>query len=106
METAITPQFRAIGRTLAEITLPAGTVIATVIRDGQPTVPSPEMRLQPGDNSSSSPTPPPSRRSTPPSSDGRLPGEGHGRVVSGSRRPPPRNGPPVPPADDVRGPLR
>jgi len=49
IETAITPQSRAAGRTLGEITLPAGTVIATVIRDGQPTVPTPAMRLQPGD---------------------------------------------------------
>ncbi|MFJ1733414.1 potassium channel family protein [Streptomyces sp. NPDC088254] len=49
IETAITPQSRTAGRTLAEIPLPAGSVIATVIRDGQPTVPAPEMRLQPGD---------------------------------------------------------
>ncbi|MGW3106847.1 potassium channel family protein [Streptomyces sp. NPDC001100] len=49
IETAITPQSRASGRTLAEVTLPAGTVIATVIRDGQPTVPTPEMRLRSGD---------------------------------------------------------
>ncbi|MGW7363494.1 potassium channel family protein [Streptomyces sp. NPDC054841] len=49
IETAITPQSRAAGRTLAEITLPTGTVIATVIREGQPTVPTPEMQLQPGD---------------------------------------------------------
>ncbi|WP_329272151.1 TrkA family potassium uptake protein [Streptomyces pseudovenezuelae] len=49
IETAITPQSRAAGSTLAEITLPTGTVIATVIRDGQPTVPTSEMRLQPGD---------------------------------------------------------
>jgi trk system potassium uptake protein TrkA len=49
IETAITPQSRAAGRTLAEITLPAGTVIATIIRAGQPTVPTSEMRLQPGD---------------------------------------------------------
>jgi len=49
IETAITQQSRAAGRALAEITLPAGTVIATVIRDGQPTVPTPDMRLQPGD---------------------------------------------------------
>ncbi|MGW2717793.1 potassium channel family protein [Streptomyces sp. NPDC001492] len=49
IETAITPQSRAAGRALAEITLPAGTVVATVIRDGQPTVPAPGMRLQPGD---------------------------------------------------------
>lgn len=49
IETAITAQSRAAGRTLAEIALPAGGVIATVIREGQPTVPAPEMRLQPGD---------------------------------------------------------
>jgi len=49
IETAITAQSRAAGRTLAEIALPTGTVIATVVRDGQPTVPTPEMRLQPGD---------------------------------------------------------
>ncbi|MEV0304331.1 potassium channel family protein [Streptomyces prasinus] len=49
IETAITPQSRAAGHTLAEISLPAGTVIATVIREGQPTVPAPGMRLQPGD---------------------------------------------------------
>ncbi|NGO44851.1 potassium channel family protein [Streptomyces ureilyticus] len=49
IETAITPQSRAAGSTLAEIPLPTGTVIATVIRGGQPTVPAPEMRLQPGD---------------------------------------------------------
>ncbi|WP_328404246.1 NAD-binding protein [Streptomyces sp. NBC_00390] len=49
IETAITPQSRAAGRALGEITLPAGTVIATIIREGQPTVPTPEMRLQPGD---------------------------------------------------------
>ncbi|MEV6945168.1 NAD-binding protein [Streptomyces sp. NPDC051172] len=49
IETALTPQSRAAGRTLAEITLPAGTVVATVIRDGQPTVPTPGMRLEPGD---------------------------------------------------------
>ncbi|MEV7326013.1 TrkA family potassium uptake protein [Streptomyces sp. NPDC093970] len=49
IETAITPESGAVGRTLAGIRLPAGAVIATVIRDGQPTVPAPEMRLQPGD---------------------------------------------------------
>ncbi|WP_406437199.1 TrkA family potassium uptake protein [Streptomyces sp. NBC_01613] len=49
IETAITAQSRAVGRTLAEVTLPAGAVIVTVIRDGQPTVPAPEVRLQPGD---------------------------------------------------------
>ena len=49
IETAITPRSRAAGRTLAEITLPIGTVIATIVREGQPTLPTPETRLQPGD---------------------------------------------------------
>ncbi|MES4903202.1 MULTISPECIES: NAD-binding protein [unclassified Streptomyces] len=49
IETAITPQSRAAGHALAEIALPAGTVIATIIRAGQPTVPTPGTRLQPGD---------------------------------------------------------
>ncbi|MFE7814306.1 potassium channel family protein [Streptomyces sp. NPDC057433] len=49
IETAITPQSRAAGHTLTEIALPAGTVVATVVRDGRPTVPAPEMRLRPGD---------------------------------------------------------
>ncbi|MCX4597815.1 hypothetical protein OG819_52305 [Streptomyces sp. NBC_01549] len=29
--------------------MPAGTVVATVVRDGRPTVPSPEVTLLPGD---------------------------------------------------------
>ena len=49
IETAITPQSRAAGRTLAEIALPAGTVVATVVREGRPTIPAPDMRLRPGD---------------------------------------------------------
>ncbi|OLZ69019.1 potassium uptake protein [Streptomyces sp. IMTB 2501] len=49
IETAITVQSRAAGRALGEIALPAGTVVATVVRDGRPTVPGPEVRLQPGD---------------------------------------------------------
>ncbi|WP_225101685.1 TrkA family potassium uptake protein [Streptomyces sp. CoH27] len=49
IETAITEQSRAAGHTLGEITLPAGTVVATVVRDGRPTVPGPEVRLLPGD---------------------------------------------------------
>ncbi|MER6310204.1 NAD-binding protein [Streptomyces sp. NPDC001657] len=49
IETAITAQSRAVGRTLADIVLPAGTVITTVIRDGQPTVPTPDIRLRAGD---------------------------------------------------------
>ncbi|MGW2643039.1 potassium channel family protein [Streptomyces sp. NPDC001348] len=49
IETAITDESRAAGHALGEITLPAGTVIATVVRDGRPTVPGPEVRLLPGD---------------------------------------------------------
>lgn len=49
IETAISAQSSATGRALADVELPAGTVIATVIREGQPAVPAPELRLQPGD---------------------------------------------------------
>lgn len=49
METAIDEQSRAAGLTLGEIELPAGTVVATVVRDGRPTAPRPEVRLLPGD---------------------------------------------------------
>ena len=49
IETAITPGSRAAGRLLSDIVLPEGTVIATLVRDGQPTVPAPSVRLRPGD---------------------------------------------------------
>jgi trk system potassium uptake protein TrkA len=49
IETAITAHSRAAGRRLADIPLPPGTVIATVIRAGQPTHPTPAFRLEPGD---------------------------------------------------------
>ncbi|MFF4113499.1 potassium channel family protein [Streptomyces sp. NPDC001714] len=49
IETAITSESRAAGRTLGEIALPAGTVVATVVREGRPTVPGPEVRLRAGD---------------------------------------------------------
>jgi trk system potassium uptake protein TrkA len=49
IETAITPHSRAVGHTLADITLPTGTVIAAVIRNGEPTVPAPQFQLQAGD---------------------------------------------------------
>ncbi|MGV9904793.1 TrkA C-terminal domain-containing protein [Streptomyces sp. NPDC003388] len=39
----------AAGAGTTEIALPAGTVVATVVRGGQPTVPGPEVRLLPGD---------------------------------------------------------
>ncbi len=49
IETAITPQSRAVGRALGDVRLPEGTVVATVVRDGQPTVPDPSILLRPGD---------------------------------------------------------
>jgi trk system potassium uptake protein len=49
IETAITAQSRTAGRPLGDIVLPEGTVVATIIRDGQPTVPDPQERLRPGD---------------------------------------------------------
>ncbi|MFF3200983.1 TrkA C-terminal domain-containing protein [Streptomyces sp. NPDC002962] len=49
IETAITPRSRSAGRTLGDVELPEGTVVATIVRDGQPTVPDPSLRLRPGD---------------------------------------------------------
>ncbi|CAM5344456.1 MULTISPECIES: potassium channel family protein [Streptomyces] len=49
IETAITPQSRAVDRALGDIALPEGTVVATIVRDGQPTVPDPAIRLRTGD---------------------------------------------------------
>ncbi|WP_367325730.1 TrkA family potassium uptake protein [Streptomyces sp. HUAS ZL42] len=49
IETAITPQSRAVGRPLGEVPLPEGTVVATIVRGGQPTVPDPAIRLRAGD---------------------------------------------------------
>ncbi|WP_405682463.1 NADH-ubiquinone oxidoreductase-F iron-sulfur binding region domain-containing protein [Streptomyces sp. NBC_00057] len=46
-DPCITPQSCAAGRTLAEIILPAGSVI----REGQPTVPASEMGSSPATNS-------------------------------------------------------
>ncbi|WP_460072878.1 potassium channel family protein [Streptomyces sp. YKOK-I1] len=49
IETAITERSRARGRALGDIALPEGTVVATIVRDGQPTAPDPAERLRPGD---------------------------------------------------------
>ena len=49
IETAITEESRAAGHKLGQIELPSGTVVATVVRDGRPTVPGPEVQLLPGD---------------------------------------------------------
>ncbi|MFF6813571.1 potassium channel family protein [Streptomyces sp. NPDC012403] len=49
IETVITPRSRAVGRALGDIRLPEGTVVATIVRDGQPTVPDPAVPLRAGD---------------------------------------------------------
>ncbi|WP_433917959.1 TrkA family potassium uptake protein [Streptomyces canus] len=49
IETAITPQSRTAGVALGNVRLPQGTVVATIVRDGQPTVPDPALLLRPGD---------------------------------------------------------
>ncbi|WP_338932798.1 TrkA family potassium uptake protein [Streptomyces netropsis] len=49
IETAITARSRAAGQELSDIPLPEGTIVATIIRDGQPTPPSPNLLLQQGD---------------------------------------------------------
>ncbi|MCP9993982.1 hypothetical protein LUX09_31600 [Streptomyces albogriseolus] len=38
-----------MGQALGEVGLPEGTVVATIVRDGQPTVPDPAIRLRAGD---------------------------------------------------------
>ncbi|MEH0416739.1 potassium channel family protein [Streptomyces sp. B21-083] len=49
IETAITAESRTAGLVLGDVRLPEGTVVATIVRDGQPTVPDPALRLRPGD---------------------------------------------------------
>ncbi|BCM72896.1 MULTISPECIES: potassium channel family protein [Streptomyces] len=49
IETAITAESRVVGHVLGEVRLPEGTVVATIVRDGQPTVPDPAIRLRAGD---------------------------------------------------------
>ncbi|MEU7875401.1 TrkA family potassium uptake protein [Dactylosporangium sp. NPDC049140] len=49
IETRIRPESATAGRALADVPLPSGTVVAAVIRDGQPAVPGPDHRMQPGD---------------------------------------------------------
>lgn len=49
IETLITDRSRAAGLTLAEIPLPAGTIVATVVRGGEPRVPNGSFRLEVGD---------------------------------------------------------
>jgi trk system potassium uptake protein len=49
IETTIKGNSAAVGQTLAEISLPPRTVVATVIRDGEPNVPGGSFSLQAGD---------------------------------------------------------
>ena len=49
IETAIADKSRAVGRALADVELPPGTIVAAVIRRGRPSVPDSTLRLEPGD---------------------------------------------------------
>ncbi|MCD0484513.1 TrkA family potassium uptake protein [Streptacidiphilus sp. ASG 303] len=49
IETTLSAQSRAAGRTVGDVALPGGTVVAAVVREGRPTVPGPDFRLRPGD---------------------------------------------------------
>jgi trk system potassium uptake protein TrkA len=49
IETSIGPHSRAAGHTLAEIAVPHGIVVATVVRAGDPLAPAPELELREGD---------------------------------------------------------
>lgn len=49
IETHIDDHTKAAGRTLAEIDLPAGTVVATVVHDTHPVVPAGDYRFHTGD---------------------------------------------------------
>jgi trk system potassium uptake protein len=49
IEARIRSESAAAGRVLADVALPPSTVVAALIRDGQPTVPDPGHRLRPGD---------------------------------------------------------
>ncbi|MCF1645614.1 hypothetical protein [Streptomyces indiaensis] len=50
VETAITAESKAAGRLLGDIALPEVTLVATVVREGEPTASSPGMLLRPGDD--------------------------------------------------------
>jgi len=49
IETHIDDHSKAAGRTLADIDLPAGTVVAAVVHDAHPVVPSADYRFHAGD---------------------------------------------------------
>ena len=49
IETSLTDDSTAVGKTLSEIKLPPGSIVATVIRDGEPNVPGGSFELRAGD---------------------------------------------------------
>lgn len=49
IETTITERSIAAGKTLSEIPLPAGSIVASIVRNGQPNVPGGSFQLQAGD---------------------------------------------------------
>lgn len=49
IESHIDDHSKAAGRPLADIDLPAGTVVATVVHDAEPVVPGRDYRFHPGD---------------------------------------------------------
>ena len=49
IETTLTEDSTAVGKALAEIKLPPGSIVATVIRGGEPNVPGGSFELQAGD---------------------------------------------------------
>ena len=49
IETQIAARSTSAGRSLGEVALPAGTVVAAVVREGRPTVPGPGYRFRAGD---------------------------------------------------------
>ncbi len=49
IETAITERSSAAGRSPGDLALPEGSVVAAVVRDGEPIAPGPEFRFAPGD---------------------------------------------------------
>lgn len=49
IETVIDAGSAAAHHRLADVAVPAGSVVATVVRDGRPIVPGPRFVLQPGD---------------------------------------------------------
>ncbi|MFG2325939.1 potassium channel family protein [Streptomyces sp. NPDC048568] len=49
VETTITEESSSAGLPLGDVELPGGTMVATVVRAGQPTAPRPDLILRPGD---------------------------------------------------------